>query len=108
MRPIDLPGMELRRHPRYVFSGTLNLVGSQGTGMIATDLSLSGVRFHSPRQLGVGQVIELVFHSFNVTVKGTVRHEIKREGKSWAIGVEFEIPQPEILKLAISAKAWND
>ena len=107
MRHIDLPDMEFRRHPRYVFSGVLHLVGNQGLRMNATDLSLSGVRFKSPRSMGVGLVIEMVFLNYNVTARGTVRNEIEHEGKAWDVGVEFDTPQPDLLKLAVSASGTN-
>jgi hypothetical protein len=100
MRRMDQPEKEFRRHPRYVFSGTLHLVGNYGARMNVADLSLSGVRFHSPFALGSGLEIEMIFLAYNMTVKGTVRQEI--EGKGWQIGVEFDMPQPELLKVAIS------
>lgn len=102
MRRIDQPEKEFRRHPRYIFSGTLHLVGNYGARMNVADLSLSGVRFRSPFSLGVGLEVEMVFLAYNMTVKGTVRQESDAEGKHWQIGVEFDTPQPELLKVAIN------
>ena len=90
-----------------LFSGVLHLVGNHGLRMNATDLSLGGVRFQSPRSMGVGQVIEIVFLNYNVMTKGTIRNEIERAGKAWDVGVEFESPQPDLLKLAVSAASGN-
>jgi hypothetical protein len=103
MRPSEQTVTESRRNPRYFFSGTLHLVGSQGTRMDATDLSLTGVRFRSPRQIGEGLGIELVFLNYNITVAATVRNETAGSGKGWEIGVEFETSQPDLLKIAVSA-----
>ena len=103
MRHIELPDIEFRRHPRYVFSGTMHLVGNHGARMEATDLSLNGLQFRSPSSLGQGNVVEVSFLLYNVRVKGIVRHVVQVEGqKGWMIGVEFETPQPELLKTAIS------
>jgi PilZ domain-containing protein len=101
MSDIDLPDMEFRRHPRYVFSGSLHLVGSHGARLSVTDLSMSGVRFRCPRPIGKGGAVEMVFLAYNLTVKGMVRHESNGEGKGWQIGVEFDSPQPELLKVAV-------
>jgi hypothetical protein len=102
MRRIDQPEKEFRRHPRYIFSGTLHLVGNYGARMNVADLSLSGVRFRSPFSLGSGLEVEMVFLAYNMTVKGTVRQENAGEAKNWQIGVEFDMPQPELLKVAIA------
>jgi len=102
MRLSNMPDMDFRRHPRYVFSGNLHLIGNQGARMNVTDLSLSGVRFRCPRPIGKGGPVEMVFLAYNRTVKGTVRHESDGDGKEWQIGVEFDSPQPELLHVAES------
>ena len=109
MRHIEVPDIEFRRHPRYVFSGTLHLVGNHGARMEATDLSLNGLCFRSPASLDSGNVVELLFLLYNVKVKGIVRHTVRLDGgKGWMIGIEFESPQPELLKTAISMAAATE